>query len=95
MCSPGLPQGVPQQAHRSLVAPYGNIRPLWLFVEVADSTMQAPRALEEIACSPLPPISPYEQVIVIRESMAIAIKDGISRMDVATTLRKEPFWPGY
>lgn len=74
-------------------ANYGFSRPLWLFIELADRAVRAPRALEEFVRDGFAPIAPYNLVVVIHDGSAIAVDSrGVRRMDLASSNRWAPFW---
>jgi hypothetical protein len=73
---------------------YGSSRPLWLFIELADRAVRAPRALEEFVRDGFALIAPYDLVVVIHHGTAIAVDSrGVRRMDLASSNRLVPFWP--
>jgi hypothetical protein len=75
-------------------ANYGSSRPLWLFIELADRAVRAPRALEEFVRDGFASIAPYDLVVVIQDGSAIAVDSrGVRRMDLASSNRLAPFWP--
>ena len=74
---------------------YGLHRPLWLFVEIADRAIRAPRALEELFQDGNIPIAPFERVVVIHQDAALDIQHAsITRMDTSSSHRELRFWPG-
>jgi hypothetical protein len=73
---------------------YGLHRPLWLFTEIADRAVRAPRALEEIVHAESVRIAPFECVVIIHDGAAVALRRaGATRMDMASPNRDEPLWP--